>query len=129
MVIINKLDLYRYFKFIFGGGLSLILNLMVTYFLTEILLFWHMFSFAIALGLEIIFLFLYHSVFTFKKRGHFGRFVIIVLFISGLNWLAVYLLSVILGIHYIPSIVISALIISILNYFLNKKIVFCSKVS
>jgi len=119
-----KKDLYRYFKFIFGGGLSLLLNLALTYLLTEYLQLWHMLSFAISLTVEILFLFAYHSVITFRKKGKFIHFVILILFISGLNWLAVYLLSVILGIQYLISIVIAALTISVLNYFLNKKMVF-----
>ena len=117
-------DLYRYVKFLFGGSLSLILNVIITYFLTEFLHFWHMLSFALALGVEIIFLFIYHSLITFKKNGKFTLFVIVILFISLINWLFVYVFSVILGLQYILSIVIVAGIISLLNYALNKKIVF-----
>lgn len=122
-----KKDIFRYVKFIFGGGLSLILNLIVTYLLTEFLMLWHMVSFGIALAIEILFLFTYHSLVTFRKRGKFGLFVIVILFISVLNWLFVYLFSVVLGIQYLISIVVVALIISLLNYFLNKKLVFKPK--
>lgn len=123
-----KQDLFRYVKFIFGGGLSLILNLLVTYVLTEFLHLWHMISYSIALGLEIIFLFLYHSVVTFKQRGKFLLFAVIILFISTLNWIFVYLLSVTLEIQYLISIVVVALGISVLNYLMNKKLVFNGKV-
>lgn len=119
-----KSDLHRYFRFIFGGGLSLMLNLFVTYVLTEFFHFWHMVSFSLALGMEIAFLFVYHSLITFRQRGKFFRFVFIILGISGLNWLGVYFLSVILGIQYLISIVIAALLISVLNYSMNKKWVF-----
>ncbi|GEM_PF-6978383 len=119
-----KENWYRYFKFLFGGGLSLILNLTVTYLLTELFQLWHMLSFAIALGLEILFLFGYHSLVTFRKRGKFLTFVIVILFISALNWVGVYLLSVVMGLYYLFSIVIVALVISVLNYFLNKRLVF-----
>lgn len=119
-----KKDLYRYFKFIFGGGLSLLLNLAITYIFTEYLQLWHMLSYAIALSIEIFFLFTYHSLVTFKKKGRFWLFVIVILFISGLNWSAVYLLSVILKMPYLIAIVIAALTISIINYLLNKKLVF-----
>ncbi len=119
-----KENWYRYFKFLCGGGLSLLLNLTVTYLLTEVFHLWHMLSFAIALCLEILFLFGYHSMVTFRTKGKFWVFVIVILFISALNWVGVYLASVVLGIHYLASIVIVALIISVLNYFLNKKIVF-----
>ena len=80
-----KKDLYRYFKFIFGGGLSLLLNLALTYLLTEYLQLWHMLSFAISLTVEILFLFAYHSVITFRKKGKFIHFVILILFIKELG--------------------------------------------
>ena len=56
-----KKDIYRYIKFLFGGGVSLIINLIITYVLTEFLNLWHMLSFSIALGIEIVFLFFYHT--------------------------------------------------------------------
>ena len=119
-----KKDLYRYVKFLFGGSLSLILNLLITYLLTEFFFLWFMLSFAIALGVEIIFLFTYHSIFTFHKRGKFLLFVVVILLISGLNWIFVYIFSVLLGVPYIIAIILVAGVISIFNYFLNKKIVF-----
>ena len=78
-----KKDLFRYVKFLFGGGLSLLLNLLITYSLTEFLQLWHMLSFGIALGCEILFLFVYHSYVTFRKDGKFLVFALVVLFISG----------------------------------------------
>jgi putative flippase GtrA len=117
-------DLFRYVKFVFGGGLSLILNLIITYFLTEMLALWHMLSFGIALCVEILFLFGYHSLVTFRKKGKFGRFVIVILFISVLNWGFVYLLSVTFGLQYLISIVVSAGVISIVNYLINRAVVF-----
>ncbi|MAF99527.1 MAG: hypothetical protein CMH61_02845 [Nanoarchaeota archaeon] len=116
--------LLQYVKFVFGGGLSLILNLIVTYLLTELLGLFHMLSFTIALGAEILFLFGYHSKVTFKTNGKFLLFAVVILFISGINWLSVYFLSVTIGIHYLAAIIISAGIISIVNYAINKKIVF-----
>lgn len=121
---IIKNDLFRYVKFIIGGGLSLILNLLVTFTLTEYLNLWHMLSFAIALGIEIVFLFAYHSLVTFRKKGHIISFIIIILLISGLNWMTVYFLTEIFHILYLIAIVIAALGISVINYFLNKKLVF-----
>ena len=119
-----KMDLFRYVKFLFGGGLSLLLNLGITYSLTEFFNLWHMLSFAIALGCEIAFLFVYHSYITFRKDGKFLIFASVVLFISGLNWIFVYLLTEILALPYLIAIVLSAGAISVLNYALNKRIVF-----
>ena len=65
-----KKDVYRYITFVFGGVLSLIINLIITYVLTEYLQLWHMLSFSIALGTEILFLFIYHTFITFKKEAN-----------------------------------------------------------
>ena len=119
-----KKDIYRYLKFVFGGGFSLILNLLITYVLTEYLQLWHMLSFSIALGIEILFLFVYHSLITFKKKGKLLLFIFVILTISLMNWLAVYLLSVIIGIQYLIAITLSAGAISIINYLLNRNLVF-----
>lgn len=117
-------DLFRYIKFLFGGGLSLLLNLGITYVLTEFFYLWYMLSFAIALGCEIFFLFAYHSVVTFRKNGKFLLFVLVILFISVLNWSAVYLLTEILTLPYLIAIVLAAGVISVLNYGFNKMVVF-----
>ncbi len=117
--------LRRYFTFLFGGGLGLIINVIITYLLTEFFGLWHMVSFSIAMGLEVIFLFTYHTLVTFKKRGNLLRYLIVVLSVGGLNWLAVYFLSVILPVPYLIAIILSAGVISIANYLLNKKLVFC----
>jgi len=117
-------DLYRYVRFLFGGGLSLMLNLGITYLLTEFLQFWHMTAFAIALGCEILFLFTYHSFITFRKQCRFFLFAGVVLFISGLNWLAVYSLTEILSLQYLLAILLAATVISVVNYTLNRNVVF-----
>ena len=114
----------HYFKFLIGGGLSLLLNLGITFTLTEHLTIHYMASYTLALLIEIIFLFLYHSVITFKKRGRFWLFFFVVLFISDLNWILVYFISKILKENYLVSIVIAAGIISIINFSLNRLLVF-----
>ena len=119
-----KKDIYRYIKFLIGGSISLIINLIITYVLTEYLNLWHMLSFSIALGVEIVFLFAYHSFVTFNKKGRVSIFIIIILIISGMNWIAVYFLSIIIGIQYLIAIILSAGAISIINYLLNKNFVF-----
>lgn len=118
------MELLRYLKFISGGGLSLLLGLFITYVLTEVAGLWHMLSFGIALLIEIIFLFFYHSVITFKKRGKFWLFMAVVLFISDLNWILVYITTVFWNWNYLISIVLIAVIVSIVNYLMNKILVF-----
>ena len=115
---------FCYFKFLIGGGLSLLLNLFITFILTEIFNIWYMASFAIALGIEIFFLFLYHSVVTFRKRGNFLLFFFVILFISDLNWILVYLTTELLNWYYLFAIVIVAGAVSIINFLFNRIIVF-----
>ena len=125
MQLVNwRQDLFAYVKFIIGGCISLILNLIVTWLLTEFAGLWHMVSFGIALGVEVVFLFIYHTLITFKKNGKLTHFVVVILIISGLNWLAVGLLSVIFSLPYLIAIIISAGVISVANYLINKKLVF-----
>ena len=126
MMEIDKLikEASRYFTFIIGGGISLLIGLGVTWGFTEYAGFWHMLSYAIALSVEIIFLFVYHTYITFKARGHFLKFALVILFITGLNWVLVYFVSVIIGVYYLIAIVLVALVVSILNYFLNRIWVF-----
>ena len=117
----------RYLTFIVGGGFSLLLNLGITYAFTEYAGLWHMLSYSFALMAEIIFLFVFHSYITFKAKGHFLKFALIILFISALNWLLVYLFSVIIGVYYLVAIVVVALVVSVLNYLLNREWVFNRK--
>ncbi|HLC81356.1 MAG TPA: GtrA family protein [Candidatus Nanoarchaeia archaeon] len=121
---VSLTELFRYLKFLIGGGLSLLFGLGITYALTEVLGLWHMFSLAVAIGIEAIFLFLYHSVITFRKKGRFWLFVFVVLFISDLNWILVYVASVNWNFNYLLSIVVVAGMVSVLNFGMNRWLVF-----
>ena len=123
-----KKDLFRYVKFVFGGGISIVINLIITYILTEMFSIWQMISFSIALSLEVIFLFIYHSFITFKKNGNLKLFIIVILSISALNWIFVYILTELFNVQYLIAIVFVAGTISIFNYFINKKLVFKDKI-
>ena len=82
-----------------------------------------MLSFGIALGCEILFLcisFLCH----FQEGWQIFGFCFSGLVYKLLNWMFVYLLTELLGVPYLYAIVVSAAAISVLNYGLNKKIVF-----
>ena len=117
-------EISRYVKFVIGGGFSLISNLLITYILTEYLHLWHMVSYLIALGIEILFLYIYHSLITFKTKGKLLLFITVILIISVMNWIAVYFLSVLIRIQYLIAIILSAGAISIINYLLNRNLVF-----
>jgi len=120
----KKSELKRYFTFITGGAISTGIGVLITFLLTKYLHMWYMLSFAIALCIEIIFLFAYHTYITFKTKGDFIKFTMNIIIISFLNWIFVYFFSVIVGINYVISILFVALIISVLNYTVNKILIF-----
>ena len=121
---ISLTEAFSYFKFLIGGGISLLFGLGITYALTEVIGLWHMLSLAIAIVIEALFLFLYHSVITFKKKGRFGLFILVVLFISDLNWILVYIASVTWNFNYLISIVAVAGMVSAINFGMNRWLVF-----
>ena len=118
------MNILQYFKFIFGGGVSLIINLILTFLLIKIFHIWHMYAYGISLIIEISFLFLYHSIITFGIYGKIVKFIINIIFISTLNWVGVLLMSINLNLNYNISIIIIALIIFIINYYIINKIIF-----
>ena len=120
-------EIKRYFVFITGGAISTLISIAITFILTEAFKLWHMIGVSLALFAEIIFQFIYHSRVTFKSKGRFKVFAVLLILLSGLYWLLVYLLSVRLEIHYIPSIILASFAVSILNYTLNKQLVFNPK--
>lgn len=126
----------RYLVFLFGGGLSLLMNLVLTTFFTTTLHLWHMLSFALALSIEMAFLLVYHTRVTFRKEGRIERFVAVIGLISFCNWCGVFVVD-----HWLMpafsftmweltvrdyhvSIVLVAGVISVLNYMLNRFWVF-----
>ena len=118
------LNLLTYFKFIVGGCISLLFNLVLTNVLIVQFEIWHMISYGISLSLEIVFLFFYHSLITFKIYGKIVNFLLNIVFISLLNWLGVLFLSTSLELNYNLSIILIAGLLSIVNYSISKHLVF-----
>lgn len=118
--------LFQYTKFIFGGGLALLINLAVTYYLTEYFNIWHIYSYGVIQILELIFLYIYHSIVTFKIYAKFIKFFIVILFIAFINWLFVLILTIQTNLDYLFIIILVTAVISIINFSLNKIYVFKS---
>ncbi len=131
-------ELAKYFIFIIGGGLGLLINVAVTYLLTDVLGIWFRLSYAIGLGVNLIFNFFYHSYITFNKKDRaikrLNLFIPITLFITVTNYFLVMLFTSILVLDWIMPffqsyykyIVIIGItgFVSIINYIANKKLVF-----
>ncbi|MCP3682776.1 MAG: glycosyltransferase [bacterium] len=121
-------EIIRYLVFVVGGGLGMLINLVVTFLLTEFAGLWYMGSYALGLGLNMLFNFFYHRHVTFnvtsRAKERFGKFMIVTVLIVLINWLMVYAITEITGIYYILSIILVTLVVSVINYILNKLWVF-----
>lgn len=128
----NK-TLERYFIFIIGGGFGLLVNIIITFILTEFFHFWHMLSYSIGLIFNIIVNFTYHRFITFATKDNWieniikfitGYFMIVII-----NWILVYIFTEIFifsifRYYYIIVIIFITFLVSIFNYAINKRWVF-----
>lgn len=118
----------RFIIFSIGGGLGTLVNLAITVMLTELFHMWYMASYTIGQVVNLFFNFLYHRHITFKKtdrwRKRFVYFTIISLLTILLNMLLVYLITELFKIFYIISIILITILIAVLNYLLNREVVF-----
>lgn len=117
----------RYLIFSIGGIIIFLFEILSTILFTELFNIHYMYSYGASLFIGMVFLFFYHMFITFNiPNDHFKRFfrfMIInsIYFIAALFF--VYILTEI-GLHYIMSITISSIILSIINYCVNKNWVF-----
>ena len=120
------MNISHFLRFALGGMLIFIYELGVTVFLTEKLHLWHMYSFALALLSGLFLLFLYHYKITFQshfKATDLLKFIVVYCSTYLLAWIFL-LLATQFSFHYIPSITVISLFISLLNYYANKYLVF-----
>jgi len=127
-IFLQQISKHRtYFIFSIGAILIFLIQITIAIVLTEIFHIWHMYSYAIALVCDILLLYIYHSFITFKgwnrMPNNFARFLLLYIFSYTLSWLLVFAITH-LGIYYIPSIIFVSMIMSILNYNINKRWVF-----
>lgn len=83
-----------------------------------------MISFGIAIILNLIFLLTYHTIVTFKKKGKIILFMLLNIFLTTLSWILLYILTEEFLINYIIAIIPIAGVVSVINYVLNKNLVF-----
>ena len=118
----------RYLVFITGGGTGMLINLCLTYVLTEFVHLWYMFSYAIGQTVNLLFNFFYHRHITFtvtsRAKERFGKFFLVSLAVISISWLLVLLITEYLNLYYILSIVIVAFFVSIVDFLINKSWVF-----
>ncbi|MFH1182167.1 MAG: GtrA family protein [Candidatus Woesearchaeota archaeon] len=129
--------LRRYFIFLLGGGTGLLIAEVTTTLLTESFQLWYMLSYIIGTILAIIFTFIYHRYVTFRKftdvRKRFVKFVFVVSIIAVVNIALVYLSTEAVAgyfgtevtkFYYWATIFIVTLVLSTVNFTVNKLWVF-----
>ena len=114
--------------FLFGGGTGALINLAVTYFLTEASGLRYIIAYFIGIILNILFNFFYHRAVTFGVRDNIhqrmARFFPVSIFIGGSILLLIYFFTEKLAIWYIYSGIMAIVIMSVINFFINKFWVF-----
>lgn len=121
---------YQLAKFVAVGGVGTLVNVGVTYLGVEYLGLWYLWSFCIAALVGWTVIFVGNALFTFPEheRCSYGRKYLT--FLAGylgafwVNIAIVFLLTSILTIHYLISIVIAALLTTLLTFTFSKRLVF-----
>lgn len=133
-------ELLKYTKFIIGGGLGLLVNLIATYLLTEIIGLHFRAAYAIGLAANVLFNFAYHRRITFERNDNpmarLYKFVPLTLVITATNYVLVMIFTELVILDWVVpislfhqyyryiAIVGVTGIVSIANYATNKRWVF-----
>ena len=116
-------------SFILCGLIAFIVLVAITYFLTEVVGLWYLFSYLIGVFISWTISFLLNSRFTFNYRGGdklraYRKFIFLYTTGGIVNFLFVYFLTDILGLYYLASILIVAFFIVTSSFFINREIIF-----
>jgi dolichol-phosphate mannosyltransferase len=116
------------FKFYLVGGLGVIVNLGLLYFLTDVIGVWYILSQGMAIAVSITTNFTLHKFWTYKKEiteaktfERYIKFIIISLVGMGIQLGLTYGLVENLSMYYLHAAVLSITIASLFNYFANRK--------
>ena len=120
----------KFVTFVLVGGCGLLLNLGISYLLTDILGLWYFVSFVIATLVTWTAIFFANSCLTFaghsqeRYMGRYIKFIVGYLGIFIFNASLVFLLTSVLHVHYLISITISSAITSIFTFIFSSKYVY-----
>jgi dolichol-phosphate mannosyltransferase len=119
---------HKFMLFVLGGGLGFLINLGITYALTEFMGIWYMVSYTAGAIVNVAFNFLFHLKVTFKRKGYlrrrFAYFLIATAVVFCISWISVFAATEVFGLHYLVSIVLVTAAVSLINFLLNKFWVF-----
>ncbi|PIP29369.1 polysaccharide synthesis protein GtrA [Candidatus Kuenenbacteria bacterium CG23_combo_of_CG06-09_8_20_14_all_36_9] len=119
----------QFFLYCIGGGFAFIIDVGGLYVFTEYLKIWYIFSATLSFILAAIFNYLFQRFITFKSvdkniSRQFILFVIVAAIGLLINNTLLYLLVELAGIWYIFAKVLTAAIVLVWNFFVNKKFTF-----
>jgi putative flippase GtrA len=101
---------------------------LLTVLLTEVFGFVYYTSYAIALALGWVYNFFLNMWFTFSAKGKLSRiaekFSVVILVSTAMNWLLVFFLVEVFGLHYFLAILIVSILLSIIDFFAEEDWVF-----
>ncbi len=122
-------DLVKFFKYGVGGGLAFIITFSLTYFLTEKIKIYYLFSAILGYFAGFLINFIFQAFITFKTKTelYFQRFSKFCFFqIIGLAFYSFLLafFTEVLNIYYLYSLILSSGLTYILNFYLAKIFVF-----
>ena len=126
---LNKVTVLKKISlFLIGGGINLFLKILLTIIFTEILGFMYFSSYIITLILIIIFSYFYNAYLTFKSSSqlkfNFIKYTIALLVFNFIDAYLVKYLTETLGMYYVISIFLVALVMLISKFIVYDKIVF-----
>ncbi len=123
-------NLWQFAKFCTVGGIGLLVNLSITYVGVSILQVWYLWAFIAGLLISWSCSFVLNAFFTFPEHERAAYLRKYFLFLANygvvfvLNTVLMYLLTSILGLHYLLSIGVCALSTTLLTYSFSKYVVY-----
>lgn len=118
----------RYIIFIIGGGIGALINLAMTYVMTEFFGLWYILGFILGSAANIAFNFAYHRRITFsvkdRMQSRFLKFIAVNILIGIGSVGFIYMLTEGLKLWYMLSAIIAITCISMINFLINKFWVF-----
>lgn len=120
----------RYPYFVIIGVSSSFLIIILTFILTEYLHFWYLLSFIVSAFFSWTYNFIMNAKFTFQNYRSddiFKKYILYIkgyIFLSLISFGSVYILTSILYFNYLISIFIITIIMSLVTFYFNRKLIF-----
>jgi dolichol-phosphate mannosyltransferase len=126
----QRSTIVKFAKFGLVGGTGLLVNLAVTYILTQFLGLWYLLAYVIATFISWNVVFFANSLFTFvghSKENYARRYMTFMIGYCGLflvNTGIVYICTSILHFYYLLSIIFATAVITIFTFFFAKQYIY-----